>query len=244
MKATAAIARRVGIGVLAIGATLLTGACAAGQVAATAQEKSVIDGTMGQVGSMGLHAVAIVAPSAPCVLPGADAALTFIVVNTGPDSDSLQGVSSPRFASSAAVATADDLSSYAKADPGSGSCSQGSGAVPSASPAAPSATSTLPAPAGPQTVSPGRLLQLGVYNAGTNPPGVPDRAHRRAAQAAGRPAVPGRVGAGHVHLRLRGQHHLAGPGAAVGRAEQRRRAVGDQPGDRARRLSPPAEPAG
>lgn len=175
MKAQASIARRIGIGLVAACATMLTGACAAGQLAETSLETPSIDGTTGHLGQMQLHAVAIVAPSGPCVLPGADAALTFIIVNTGRSADSLTGVSSPRFASSAAVSSAADLASYAAADAGTGSCSPASGSAattPAASPT-PSAPATLPSAAGPQTVAPGQLLQLGVYGAGTNGPGVP-----------------------------------------------------------------------
>lgn len=192
MKAHAPIARRIGIGLLAIGATLLTGACAAGQLAATSLETPGIDGVQANVGDMGLHAVAIVAPDGPCVLPGADAALTFVLVNNGHSADSLQGVSSPRFTSSAAVATADDLSAYAKADPGTGSCTEGTGSASASAPApAPSAAASLPAPAGPQTVQPGHLLQLGVYDAGTNAPGVPTEPIVLLRNLQGGPLFPG-----------------------------------------------------
>lgn len=176
MKAQASIVRRVGIGLVAVCATMLTGACAAGQLAATANETPAIDGTTGHLGEMQLHAVAIVAPDGPCVLPGADAALTFILVNTGRDADTLTGVSSPRFASSAAVANAGDLAGYASADAGTGTCSPATGSATATTPApsaTPPAPATLPSAAGPQTVAPGRLLQLGVYGAGTNGPGVP-----------------------------------------------------------------------
>ena len=168
MKAKATIARRTGIGLLAVCATLLTASCATGQHAASAEETPAIDGTGGSVGSIQLHAVAITAPDGPCVLPGSDAALTFVLVNTGRQSDSLAGVSSPRFTSSAAVATSDDLAEYAKTDVGAGSCTDTS-----ASATAPSDTSSLPAGAGEQTVPPGQSLPLGVYDAGTNAPGVP-----------------------------------------------------------------------
>jgi copper(I)-binding protein len=193
VKAQASIARRIGIGLVAVGATMLTGACAAGQLAATSLETPAIDGTTGHVGQMQLHAVAIVAPSGPCVLPGADAALTFVVVNNGRSSDSLTGVSSPRFAASAAVSSAADLASYASADAGTGTCSPASGSA--AATPAPSATpaQTLPSAAGPQTVPPGQLLQLGVYGAGTNGPGVPTEPIVLLRQLQGGPLYPGQT---------------------------------------------------
>lgn len=174
MKVQASIARRIGIGLVAVCATLTTGACAAGQLAATANETPAIGGTTGHLGEMQLHAVAIVAPDGACVLPGADAALTFVLVNTGHDEDSLTGVSSPRFGSSAAVASASDLASYAATDAGTGTCAPSSGDQATPAPAvSPTAAPALPSAAGPQTVPPGRLLQLGVYGAGTNSPDVP-----------------------------------------------------------------------
>jgi copper(I)-binding protein len=171
VKARATIARRIGIGLVAASAALITASCAAGQHAATAEQHPSIDGTNGQVGKMQIHALAIKTPSGPCVLPGGDAALTFILVNTGRTADSLEGVTSPRFSSSAAVATADDLAAYATVDAGAGACTDTSGAA--SAPATPSDTSALPAGAGAQSVAPGRSLQLGVYNANGHDPGVP-----------------------------------------------------------------------
>jgi copper(I)-binding protein len=170
VKAKATLARRIGIGLFAVGATLLTASCATGQHAASAQETPAIDGVTGHLGSMQLHAVAITSPDGACVLPGGDAALSFILVNTGHSADALSGVSSPRFSSSVAVATADDLAEYAKADAGTGNCNDT--AAPQAS-STPSANPSLPAAAGQQTVPPGQSLPLGVYDAGTNAPGVP-----------------------------------------------------------------------
>lgn len=171
VKARAMIARRIGIGLVAASAALITASCAAGQHAATAQEHPSMDGTSGTIGKMQIHALAIKSPSGACVLPGADAALTMVIVNTGRKPDSLEGVTSPRFSSSAAVATADDLSSYANVDAGSGTCTQASGAA--AAPTTPSDTSSLPAGAGVPTIAAGQSLQLGVYNANGNDPGVP-----------------------------------------------------------------------
>lgn len=164
MKAQASIARRIGLGVAAACATLLTASCAAGQIAHTANEHPSIDGTNGSVGSMQLRTVAILAPKNPCYLPGADAPLSLSIVNTGASPDSLTSVSSPRFASFTVAKTADDLSPA----PGSGSCSHT--AAPSTS-ASSTASSTAPSAA--ETVAPGRSVQLGLMYTGTTDPGVP-----------------------------------------------------------------------
>ena len=157
MKAKATIARRIGIGLVAASAALITASCAAGQQAATAEQHPSMDGTNGTIGHMQIHAVAIEAPAGPCVLPGGDAALTLILVNIGRSADSLQSVTSPRFSSSAAVASADDLAAYAKVDGGTGTCTQASAPA-----SAPSDTSSLPAGAGAQTIAPNHARQLGV----------------------------------------------------------------------------------
>lgn len=174
MKARAGIVRRVAIGLLAIGAVLTTGACAAGQLAASSQETPAIDGTTGHLGTMQLHAVAITAPDGPCVLPGGDAALSFVLVNTGRQSDSLVGVSSSRFTSSTTVESPDQLASFTSADAGHGSCASASAsAAPTSGTSAPSSLAPLTPQPQPQTVAAGQSLPLGVYNAGTNAPGVP-----------------------------------------------------------------------
>jgi copper(I)-binding protein len=164
VKDKASIARRIGLGVAALGATLLTASCAAGQHAASAQEHPSINGTNAEVGSIDLRAVAVVAPSSQCYRPGADAPLTMSIVNTGRQPDSLTGVSSPRFSSYTVAKTADDLAPAS----GTGDC-----ASPSASASGSASSAPAQPAAAPQTVAPGKALQLGLMDTGTTDPGVP-----------------------------------------------------------------------
>lgn len=99
----------------AVGATVLTAACAAGQHAQTAEEKPSLDGTQGSVGSMLLNGVALHAPSGTNYSAGDDVALTVYITNNGSASDSLTDVSSPAFSSGWAVVPTKQLSSGAPA---------------------------------------------------------------------------------------------------------------------------------
>lgn len=176
MTAQASIARRIALAVVAMSAILATASCAAGQHTATANETPAIDGTDGQIGSVQLGAVSIKAPPVSCYLPGADVALSLIIVNSGQDADTLAGVSSPRFASALVAATPADASAYTQANPGTGSCAPApSGSPSSSTPVVPPTSSdaappaqSLPKPAEAQTIAPGRLLQLGVTGTGTD----------------------------------------------------------------------------
>ncbi|MEO6999826.1 MAG: hypothetical protein ABI112_17260 [Terracoccus sp.] len=167
MKARVTVARRIGLALLATSATLMTASCAAGQNAATANETPAIDGTIGLVGSIHLDALAVSAPPVSCYLPGGAAALTLVIVNAGTKSDTLAGVSSPRFTSSILAASADDAAAYTQAEPGTGSCAP----VPSGS-ASPAVvvppSQPLPAPATPKPIGAGQSLQLGLTNTGTD----------------------------------------------------------------------------
>jgi hypothetical protein len=90
------------------------------------------------------------------------------------------------------VPSASDLATYAATDAGTGTCAPSSGAQATPAPAAsPTAAVALPSAAGPQTIAPGRLLQLGVYNAGTNGPGVPTEPIILLRQLQGGPLHPG-----------------------------------------------------
>jgi copper(I)-binding protein len=173
VKAKASIARRMGIGLVATCAALLTASCAAGQHAATANESPAIDGTSGLVGSIHLAAVALKAPPVSCYLPGGDAALTLVIVNVGHSADTLSTVSSPRFKSAIVAASPDDAASYLQAEPGTGSCAP----TPSGSASSPAVvvppSQPLPAPAKPQSIAPGQSLQLGVTDTGADAPSGP-----------------------------------------------------------------------
>lgn len=161
------IARRVGIGLVAAGASLLTASCATGQQAATANETPAIDGTTGLIGSIHLAAVAVKAPPVSCYLPGSDAALTFVIVNSGHDDATLSDVSSPRFKSSVVAASHDDATAYTKAEAGTGSCTPVAGGSSSSALVVPP-SQPLPSAAGPQRIAAGESLQLGISDTGTD----------------------------------------------------------------------------
>lgn len=99
MNALPAIARRIGIGLVAVCAVLSSSSCAAGQHAHTANETPALDGSSAYLGAIQLHAVAILAPKGASYPVGSDAQLTLIIVNDGRSPDSLTQVSSPRFQS-------------------------------------------------------------------------------------------------------------------------------------------------
>jgi copper(I)-binding protein len=155
VKAQQAVARRIGLGLVAVCATLLTSACAAGQHAASAEQTPAIDGTGGQVGTVQLHAVAIKAPAGPSYGIGTDAELAVVLVNTGSTADALTGVTSTAFQSSGVFADAADAGQQEATDAGAGRSAGTSSSAPSApvasSPAAstPESTTSAGSPAAP-----------------------------------------------------------------------------------------------
>ena len=76
-----------------IGAILLTGGCAAGQVAQTAQQVAAIDGANGTAGSMGVRDVRLAPTEDFRYEPGADVPLKLWFSNTAIESDTLTAVS-------------------------------------------------------------------------------------------------------------------------------------------------------
>jgi copper(I)-binding protein len=85
-------ARRLGV-VLAAAVALSTSACAAGQVAQTANERPTIDATNKTIGDIKLQALAIQAPTSSTKYPaGADAQLTVVIVNNGTQPDTLTSI--------------------------------------------------------------------------------------------------------------------------------------------------------
>lgn len=87
------IARSIG---LAAAAALVTSACAAGQVAQTADQKSTIDGVNASVGDIGLRAVSIEAPTdMPSYPRTSDAQLKMVLVNDGSTADTLTSIATP-----------------------------------------------------------------------------------------------------------------------------------------------------
>jgi copper(I)-binding protein len=101
VKAQSTRAIRLGLGVVAIGVTLLTAGCATGQDAMTANESPVIDGATANIGDMGLHVVLVATPPNRSYAIGEDAPVKLVLVNNGHTDDSLTSVSAPAFASAA-----------------------------------------------------------------------------------------------------------------------------------------------
>lgn len=151
MNAQPAIKRRIGVGLLALCATLLTSACAAGQLAQTANEVPAIDGTSGGVGALQLHAVAIKSPAGATAYSAGDAAeLQLVIVNTGHNDDTLASVSTPAASAFHVFASAAEAS--AANSPSASSSASASG----------SASSSATASAVSLVVPAGRTLSLGV----------------------------------------------------------------------------------
>ena len=87
--------RRIGAarGIAALAAAALSlSACAAGQVAQTANEKATLDGTNVSVGNIDLRGLAILSPSGTSYKTGGNALLRVVLVNSGQDPDTLTGV--------------------------------------------------------------------------------------------------------------------------------------------------------
>lgn len=81
----------------AVGVAVLSAACAAGQHAATADEKPTLDGTQGQVGKMQLEGVAFRTPSGTSYAAGSSVPLKAYIVNNAQTADKLVRVSSSDF---------------------------------------------------------------------------------------------------------------------------------------------------
>lgn len=145
---------------LAVVATLLMSACAAGQQAQTAEESATLDGVNKSVGDIALRGLAIAAPvGSAYYLPGSDAELKLVIVNTGSQSDTLTSITStavtgwgsfPSSAQAKAVQSADG-SAAATAGP-SASGSSAASSSPASSPAAGPSSTTANAPQGSRAV--------------------------------------------------------------------------------------------
>jgi copper(I)-binding protein len=131
--------RRVGIG-LALAATLLASACAAGQRAQTADESETLDGTTARLGNLTLAGLAIQSPAAPAWPKGSDAPLRVVIVNSGRQADTLTSITSPAFSGWEAFASASDAAAAA-ASTGAGAPSTSAGQ----SSSAPATSVTIPA---------------------------------------------------------------------------------------------------
>lgn len=78
-------------------AAMLTGACAAGQQAATSEERPTLDGTYGTIGKIQIEGVAFHAPSGASYPSGAAVPLAAYIVNNGTSADKLVKISSSAF---------------------------------------------------------------------------------------------------------------------------------------------------
>ncbi len=135
MNAQSAVRRRLGIGLVAVCATLLCASCAAGQEAQTANEIAAVDANSGHVGSMLLRAVAIKAPPNGISYARGDVAeLDLVIVNNGNRADTLTGVSSPAASTVRVFNTRAEASAAAIPTPSSASASSSTTASGTASP--------------------------------------------------------------------------------------------------------------
>ncbi len=137
----------------AAGGALLTAACGAGQIAATANEKPAVDATNGGVGKIQIVGVALRSPTGKSYASGASVPLTAYIVNNGESADKLVKVSSAEFGGWDVVSTPSLL------------------AGPSGAPSA----STQPATNGaPQTIGAGSAVGFGLQNLSASGAGSPE----------------------------------------------------------------------
>lgn len=100
---------------------MLTGACAAGQHAQTAEEKPTLDGTYGSVGKIQIEGVAFHAPSDASYPSGSSVPLAAYFVNNGNSPDKLLKVESSAFSGGWDVVSSSSLGSGTSSGSGNGS---------------------------------------------------------------------------------------------------------------------------
>lgn len=147
--------RAVLVAVCATGCALLTGACAAGQVAATADEKPSLDGANGGVGKIKVLGVSLHAPTGRSYASGASVPLTAYIANNGNTADKLVKVSSPAFPGGWDVVSTPSLLAGPSGAP---------------SPSQPSGTTS----GRPQTISAGSAVSFGLQNLTPSGAGSPE----------------------------------------------------------------------
>jgi hypothetical protein len=108
--------RALGVG-LAVVSALLTAGCAAGQHAATADEKPTIGGVNGDLGSIHIRGMLVEPPRGSSYDSGDDAQVKLVIVNVGSKSDLLQSISSPAFADWGAFKTTGDAAAALDPEP-------------------------------------------------------------------------------------------------------------------------------
>jgi hypothetical protein len=108
------------VAVCALSAAMLTGACAAGQQAATSEEKPTLDGTFGSVGKIQLEGVAFRAPSGASYATGSAVPMSAYIVNNSNSADKLVKVSSSAFSGGWDVVPTPTLGSKGSSGSGNG----------------------------------------------------------------------------------------------------------------------------
>jgi copper(I)-binding protein len=80
---------------LALAGLFLTSACAAGQIASTAEQQATLDGVNRTIGHIGLHGLSLAAPTkGPSYAAGSSIAIDMVLVNSGTTPDSLVSITS------------------------------------------------------------------------------------------------------------------------------------------------------
>ena len=162
---------------------MLTGACAAGQHAQTAEEKPSLDGTFGNVGNIQIEGVALHAPNGASYPSGASVPLAAYIANNGTTPDKLVKVESSAFSGGWAVESGSSSGSSSSSGSGNGQ---------------------------PQTIGPNQAVGFGLQDLGSSGAGSPKTIVAPRAGPAERAAVPRHRGEGHVHLRQRRADHADG----------------------------------
>lgn len=79
----------------ALAGLFLTSACAAGQIAATAEQQTTLDGVNRTIGQIGLRGLSLAAPTdGPSYAPGSSIAIDMVLVNSGAKPDALVSITS------------------------------------------------------------------------------------------------------------------------------------------------------
>jgi copper(I)-binding protein len=130
---------------------LLLSGCAAGEHAGTSKEAPVVDAGSAKLGSIGINAISILAPSANSYAKGAEAPLQMYLTNDGQTADQLLGISTSAASTVRAYANAaaasEALTQAAEASDSAASSQSPSAASSPASSAADSSSAASCAPA-------------------------------------------------------------------------------------------------
>ncbi len=149
---------------------MLTGACAAGQHAQTAEEKPSLDGTYGSVGKLQIEGVAFHAPSGASYPSGSSVPLSVYIANNGTTPDKLVNVQSSAFSGGWSVVPGASLDS-GSASTSTASSTSGSG--------------------GPQTIGPNQAVGFGMQNLTPSGSGSPKAIVLRGLTQQSAPLFPG-----------------------------------------------------